>query len=254
MIKTHPTEPMLRAFAADELPLPLAVGVSAHCEFCPECAARVKEFEEALACQHLAPDVPDEALPAGFDAMLAGILQQPVATEAALALPESPRPELRVAGHSYRLPRALARHHAPRWRHLGAIRQVSLPLDEMGARANLLHIEAGGRIPEHTHKGYELTLLLAGTIEDGDTRYQAGDFIWRDASHAHSPHTPDGCLCYTVQVAQRHQSAPLLSRAHGCSAIAGCRATEAVSRHEKRDPRVPFVLLGGEAHQATKTR
>jgi len=182
MIKTHPTEPMLRAFAADELPLPLAVGVSAHCEFCPECAARVKEFEEALACQHLAPDAPDEALPAGFDAMLAGILQQPVATEAALALPESPRPELRVAGHSYRLPRALARHHAPRWRHLGAIRQVSLPLDEMD-----------------THKGYELTLLLAGTIEDGDTRYQAGDFIWRDASHAHSPRTPDGCLCYTVQ-------------------------------------------------------
>ena len=64
---------------------------------------------------------------------------------------------------------------------------------------SLLHIEAGGYIPEHTHKGYELTLLLGGTIEDGDTRYQAGDFIWRDASHAHSPHTPDGCLCYTVQ-------------------------------------------------------
>ena len=60
MIKTHPTEPMLRAFAADELPLPLAVGVSAHCEFCPECAARVKQIEEALACQHLAPDAPDE--------------------------------------------------------------------------------------------------------------------------------------------------------------------------------------------------
>jgi putative transcriptional regulator len=75
MIKTHPTEPMLRAFAADELPLPLAVGVSAHCEFCPECAARVKEFEEALACQHLAPDAPDEALPAGFDAMLAAYTQ-----------------------------------------------------------------------------------------------------------------------------------------------------------------------------------
>ena len=33
-----------------------------------------------------------------------------------------------------------------------------------------------GGIPEHTHKGYELTLLLAGTIEDGDTRYQAGGF------------------------------------------------------------------------------
>ncbi|MEB6606783.1 ChrR family anti-sigma-E factor [Aeromonas sanarellii] len=199
MIKTHPTDLMLRAFAADELPLPLAVGVSAHCELCPACAARVRACEAELASRHLAPKEQDEALPAGFDAMLAGILQQPVATAAELAPPEIPQPELKVAGHSYRLPRALARHHAPRWRHIGAIRQHSLPLDELGARANLLHIEAGGRIPEHTHKGYELTLLLAGTIEDGDTRYQAGDFIWRDASHAHSPHTPDGCLCYTVQ-------------------------------------------------------
>ena len=35
MIKTHPTEPMLRAFAADELPLPLAVGVSAIASSAP---------------------------------------------------------------------------------------------------------------------------------------------------------------------------------------------------------------------------
>ena len=49
MIKAHPTDPMLRAFAADELPLPLAVGLSAHCELCPDCAARLKAFEEELA-------------------------------------------------------------------------------------------------------------------------------------------------------------------------------------------------------------
>ena len=199
MIKTHPTELMLRAFAADELPLPLAVGVSAHCEPCPECAAQVQTLEAELANQLLAPAAPDQGLPAGLDAMLAEILQQPVATVAELAQQVRPAPELRVAGQSYRLPRVLARHHAPKWRRIGAIRQHSLPLDEMGARASLLHIEAGGYIPEHTRKGYELTLLLGGTIEDGDTRYQAGDFIWRDASHAHSPHTPDGCLCYTVQ-------------------------------------------------------
>ena len=203
MIKTHPTELMLRAFAADELPLPLAVGVSAHCEFCPDCAARLKGCEEELARQYLEPaDQPtttSETMPLELDTMLAGILQQPVASPAELGQSVRPAPELRVAGQSYRLPRVLARHYAPKWRHIGAIRQHSLPLDELGARASLLHIEAGGRIPEHTHRGYELTLLLAGTIEDGDTRYQAGDFIWRDASHAHSPHTLDGCLCYTVQ-------------------------------------------------------
>ncbi|WP_429065617.1 ChrR family anti-sigma-E factor [Aeromonas bestiarum] len=204
MIKTHPTHAMLRAFAADELPLPLAVGVSAHCELCPECAASLRACEEELARQYLelAEDQPatmSESMPVVLDAMLAGILQQPVATVAALSQLAAPQPELQVAGQSYRLPRVLARHHAPKWRHIGAIRQHSLPLDELGARASLLHIEAGGRIPEHTHQGYELTLLLAGHIQDGETCYQAGDFIWRDASHAHSPHTPDGCLCYTVQ-------------------------------------------------------
>ncbi|MFM4703889.1 ChrR family anti-sigma-E factor [Aeromonas bivalvium] len=210
MIKIHPTDPMLRAFAADELPLPLAVGVAAHCELCPECALRLRTHEEELANAYLAndswandapapPAAADDPAEAGFDAMLAEILEQPMATATELAQIAPPLPVLQVGGHAYRLPRVLARHHAPKWRHVGAIRQHSLPLDEMGARASLLHIEAGGRIPEHTHKGYELTLLLAGTIEDGDTCYQAGDFIWRDARHAHSPHTPDGCLCYTVQ-------------------------------------------------------
>ncbi|WP_429058443.1 ChrR family anti-sigma-E factor [Aeromonas jandaei] len=207
MIKAHPTDPMLRAFADDELPLPLAVGLSAHCELCPDCAARLKAFEEELAQQYLAsaaePELAsrdDVALDAGFDAMLADILVQPEPVAApVIDLPLAQPAELEVAGHAYRLPRVLARYRSPKWRHIGAIRQQSLPLDEMGARASLLHIDAGGRIPEHTHQGYELTLLLAGNIQDGDTLYQAGDFIWRDASHAHSPHTPDGCLCYTVQ-------------------------------------------------------
>ncbi|MGL5976543.1 MAG: ChrR family anti-sigma-E factor, partial [Aeromonas sobria] len=175
-------------------------------ELCPDCAARLKTFEDELAQQYLAsPAEPelaprdDAALDAGFDAMLAGILAQPLPEPVAPELPRAQTTELEVAGHAYRLPRVLARYRSPKWRHIGAIRQQSLPLDEMGARASLLHIEAGGRIPEHTHQGYELTLLLAGTIEDGDTRYKAGDFIWRDASHSHSPHTPDGCLCYTVQ-------------------------------------------------------
>ncbi|MGY3917216.1 ChrR family anti-sigma-E factor [Aeromonas australiensis] len=205
MIKAHPTDPMLRAFAADELPLPLAVGLSAHCELCPDCAARLKTFEEELAQQYLASPAESElasgdevALDAGFDAMLAEILAQPLA-ESVSEWPRTQPTELEVAGHAYRLPRVLARYRSPKWRHIGAIRQQSLPLDEMGARASLLHIEAGGRIPEHTHQGYELTLLLAGNIQDGDTLYKAGDFIWRDASHSHSPHTPDGCLCYTVQ-------------------------------------------------------
>ncbi|HHQ4579880.1 TPA: ChrR family anti-sigma-E factor, partial [Aeromonas hydrophila] len=105
MIKAHPVQAMLRAFAADELPLPLAIGVSAHCELCPDCAARLRACEEELARQYLAPAEECESLPAAFDAMLAGILQQPVASAAALSQSAAVQPELQVAGQSYRLPR-----------------------------------------------------------------------------------------------------------------------------------------------------
>ncbi|MGY3902684.1 ChrR family anti-sigma-E factor [Aeromonas lusitana] len=197
MIKAHPTHAMLRAFVADELPLPLAVGVSAHSELCAECRARLRDCEAELATLHLADSMPpaETGVPE-WDAMLATILQQPTSPEVVVT---SPAPELRVAGQDYRLPRALARYHTAEWRQIGAIRQHRLPLAERGARASLLHIEAGGSIPAHTHEGYELTLLLAGSMQEGEVRYQAGDFILRDASHCHGPHTQDGCLCYTVQ-------------------------------------------------------
>ena len=46
--------------------------------------------------------------------------------------------------------------------------------------------------------------LMTAAMDGTDLRIvipngYASHFIWRDASHAHSPHTPDGCLCYTVQ-------------------------------------------------------
>ena len=196
MIRAHPTHAMLRAYAAGELPLPLTVGVSAHCELCVDCGAWLYACEEELAAHHLA-DVPalEAAMAPTLDAMLADILLQPVLP---MVIAASPTPELRVAGREYPLPRALARYHTADWRHIGTIRQHRLPLMEQSARASLLHLDAGVCIPEHTHRGYELTLLLAGSIQDGEIRYQAGDFIWCDASHSHSPHTPDGCLCYQV--------------------------------------------------------
>ncbi|WP_349920202.1 ChrR family anti-sigma-E factor [Aeromonas veronii] len=192
MIKAHPTPALLRAYAADELPLPLTVGVAAHCELCAECGADVNVWEAELAASHL-----EEAAPApALDAVLAAILQQPAAHQEVQARPAT---ELRVGDRGYPLPRALARYHQASWRRIGGIRHCRLPLAEQGIRASLLHVATGGQIPDHTHQGYELTLLLAGSLQEGEVRYQAGDFIWRDARHHHSPHTPDGCLCYIVQ-------------------------------------------------------
>jgi len=61
-----------------------------------------------------------------------------------------------------------------------------------------LHIDADGEVPTHTHKGFEITLLLDGSFEDDMGTYHPGDFIELNGEHNHQPKTKEGCLCYTV--------------------------------------------------------
>ena len=75
---------------------------------------------------------------------------------------------------------------------------AGLQLDEGEIHTSLLHIDPGGSVPEHTHNGFELTLLLAGSFTDEQGEYVAGDFIMLDKRHQHHPVSEHGCLCYTV--------------------------------------------------------
>jgi putative transcriptional regulator len=59
-------------------------------------------------------------------------------------------------------------------------------------------MEPNGSVPQHTHKGFELTLLLEGSFHDEEGEYVKGDFIMLDGQHLHNPISSSGCLCYTV--------------------------------------------------------
>lgn len=63
-----------------------------------------------------------------------------------------------------------------------------------------MYISEDVRIPQHTHKGQESTLVLHGGFSDEDGHYEVGDVLVRDASVKHSPFTKPGedCLCLTV--------------------------------------------------------
>ena len=71
-------------------------------------------------------------------------------------------------------------------------------LNEDEIHTNLLHINAGGGVPAHTHKGFELTVLLDGSFTDNEGEYNKGDFIMLDGTFTHTPVSENGCLCYTV--------------------------------------------------------
>lgn len=198
MIKHHPSESLLTRYCAGELPFSLSIALSAHIEMCPHCQALQQQFE-ATQATHIWDDMSIESM--DFGDMLHNILATP--TEKVAVKPE-PIVSVDVVGKRFRLPRAFASFKDLSWSGFGVINRARVITDENNIRASLLHISAGGEIPTHRHKGYELTLLLDGCFSDEHGSYSKGDFILLDGDIQHSPKTQQGCLCYTVQDAPLH--------------------------------------------------
>ncbi|MDT3308037.1 ChrR family anti-sigma-E factor [Shewanella vaxholmensis] len=226
MIKHHPQQELLVSHANGDLPLSMAIAVSAHCALCETCreqlallteqaanlalnqddAHAVKHTDKAtihtaIHTAHIAENTQATNVPVmDIDAMLAQIMAQPAATD----VPNNAPLNIQVKQQHYTVPSVFRQHLARPWQILGKVSRMRFDVDEMNTRASLLHIDAQGEIPQHTHKGYELTLLLAGEFSDLNGDYVPGDFIVLDSQHHHSPKTVDGCLCYTVLDAPLH--------------------------------------------------
>jgi putative transcriptional regulator len=80
-----------------------------------------------------------------------------------------------------------------------------------GTGARLLRLEAGRSAPAHTHRGLELTLVLHGTLEDGDTQFQRGDLVVHDEESTHQPRAGAGgdCICLIADEAPVRLIGPL---------------------------------------------
>ncbi|RJG48130.1 ChrR family anti-sigma-E factor [Motilimonas pumila] len=219
MIKHHPSNEILLLHTKGELPLSLSLAVSAHIELCPECqkiqqALTEQESDAAwtVPCKHSSGsnsvDAAVETLTADSSSfnedlsdMLSSIMEQ--APEEVLFEATAPT-STKVAGKNYNLPRAFRQFDQLKWSGIGAVSRARIVSEADDVRGSLLHIDQDASIPQHSHKGYELTLLLDGTFEDENGKYERGDFIWLEGDHQHSPYTKEGCLCYAVQNAPLH--------------------------------------------------
>ena len=224
MIKHHPTSSVLMHFVAGELPASVAVIVASHVELCDKCRAEVQLLTEQAAAKAFDDPFMGEALPGlqsdtpieddtffkafDFDAatvshitdidtanMIDAITEQPAQVNSALAHTVN---EIEVSGMRIKLPRAIKSIALREWQGLGKLSRARLALEDQELRASLLHIDKGGSVPCHTHKGFEITLLLQGSFEDEMGTYSAGDFMWLDGKHTHQPVTKEGCVCLTV--------------------------------------------------------
>ena len=65
------------------------------------------------------------------------------------------------------------------------------------ASARLLYIPAGQAVPDHGHRGLELTLVLQGAFRDETARFGRGDLEIADEAVEHTPVAEEGevCIC-----------------------------------------------------------
>lgn len=207
MIKHHPKFELIQAYVNGDLPASLSMGISIHAEMCPACQQKIAQLTEQIAESSFEAQVIeteqidltsiDETssdISFDFESMINNITLSAELEEVARPVTKT----ITFKTKTYQLPKVLNRIELGKTTNVGKLSRTRLQLDEDEIHSSLLHINAGGGVPEHTHKGFELTLLLDGSFSDDKGEYVKGDFIMLDASIKHNPISQDGCLCYTV--------------------------------------------------------
>lgn len=189
-IKHHLNDALLMAYSAGTLPEAFSLVVATHVSMCDECRARLESFDAvggAMLEDCGAIELSDGAL----EAVLAGLGApdaRPVAPPAPVAPSVFPAPLRDYVGGDV---------SAVQWKKVGGGVHQAVLTAEDGASARLLHIPPGVAVPDHGHRGTELTLVLQGAFRDEEGVYARGDVEIADEELSHTPVAEDGepCIC-----------------------------------------------------------
>ncbi|WP_377192325.1 ChrR family anti-sigma-E factor [Ruegeria meonggei] len=191
-IKHHLTDDLLMAYAAGSLPEAFDLMVATHLSLCDHCRARAESFDAVGGCV-----LQDQEASAGMsDGSLSATMAM-IAKGAPIAKPTPP-------GCSV-LPAPLRDYvggdvNAIRWRSIGmGVKQAILPTTR-DASARLLFIPAGAAVPDHSHHGTELTMVLQGAFSDEVDHFARGDVEIADEDLHHTPTADitEDCICLAV--------------------------------------------------------
>ena len=206
-VKHHPSLSLLEQYTEGTLAAEVALVVAAHLDFCPHCQQLRHDIEADIGCQ-LAQQPAAAIDNADWQFMLQQILevQESVVSPAIekSSADESFSTHIEQGQHRIEIPRSLQRLAAKRkkWLQLGGIATAKLPSIDDNHLSFLL-IESNTEVPLHTHKGLEITLVLAGEMVDEMGKYAAGDLIINTPDHTHTPKniSDEPCLCLSVLTA-----------------------------------------------------
>lgn len=183
---------LLASYVAGALPRPLQHLVGAHLEIKEDNRAFVAGLED-LAGSSI--EFQNGVALHERDARLAAIFDSPDETEA--SAPSGPGDSVLPNALSALVP--YSSDTIP-WRtKMPGYKECSLGIID-GCEVNLLWIRPGRKMPDHTHEGSEITLVLDGAFSDSNGRYGRGDIALADEDVDHSPvaESDRPCICLAI--------------------------------------------------------
>jgi putative transcriptional regulator len=197
---------LLAAYAAGGLPKSLHALVGSHLELNPESRVYVHALETALASSV------DESAPATLknrrarlDEIFAAAPVSRVVSNEHVSddpLTDEPKALRHFLGKSL---------EAMEFRTvLPGVKECRIESDD-GTTAMLYRIRGGKKMPQHTHEGSEVTLVIRGAFRDETGIYGRGAVAITDEHIDHTPVAVEGeeCLCFAVMDAPLRLTGPI---------------------------------------------
>ena len=186
------TAELLMRYSAGALSPAPALVVACHLAM----SAKSRRFASGLDCVG-GTLLDDEAIAP----LSAGLFERTVAKlDQASDAPRNAHAPLNMATDgTFAIPQPLANMPIGRWRWLGPgmrYARVEMP-DDLVHNLILLRVPPGRTMPEHSHSGEEITLVLNGGFSDGNAHYGVGDLVLEDEKTTHAPIVDEGeeCIC-----------------------------------------------------------
>lgn len=192
-IRHHLNDDLLLAYASGNLSEGWSLAVATHIAMCPECrkALDVAEAAGGALLETLEPVGSDTD---GWERLKARLVAEPEPVAVRKVQPSSaviPEPLRSYLG---------ADLADLKWRNIGTAHQIMIRTADTETQVRLLRIPAGKPVPEHSHGGRELTVVLTGAFHDEVDQFGPGDIEDADGSLTHQPvaNREQDCICLAV--------------------------------------------------------
>jgi len=188
-INHHLTDQLLMGYSSGNLPEAFNLVVATHLSMCDDCRAALHAFDAvggSLLDNNETSEMGDSSLAETLKLIAAKPVVKKLAPTSSL-----PGPLFDYIGDDL---------EGVKWRPVGmGVRQAVLKTSK-NATARLLYIPAGLALPDHGHKGTELTLVIKGAFSDETARFSVGDVEVANEDIEHTPVAEIGedCICLSA--------------------------------------------------------